>query len=160
MTIVADRGAPVALASTVNCTAPSPVPDAPAVTTIHGAELTAVQGQSGPAVTVTAPAPPAAGIGCEVGVMATVQPDSWVIVAATPPIWTAPLRAGPVLDAIARSTAPLPLPDEGGLVVIHEAFDVAVQAHPAAVVTSMRAVLAAAGAVSVAGASEYVHPLG
>jgi hypothetical protein len=159
MAMVPDRGAPVALASTVNCTAPSPVPDAPAVTTIHWTELTAVQGQPGPAVTVTVPAPPAAGIGCDVGVMATVQPDSWAIVTARPPIPTVPLRAGPVLEAIARSNVPLPLPDEADVTAIHSAAVVAVHAHPAAVVTSMRAVLAAAGAVSVAGATEYVHPL-
>lgn len=58
--IVPVRAAPVVLASTVNSTVSPPDPLAPFVTVTQGALLTAVHAHPAPAVTVTAPDPPAA----------------------------------------------------------------------------------------------------
>jgi hypothetical protein len=55
MVNVPDRAAPV-FAATLNPTEPFPVPDAPAVTVIHGAPLVAVHVHPVPAVTATVPA--------------------------------------------------------------------------------------------------------
>src|SRR5436190_1870305 len=48
----------------------------------------------------------------------------------------APVRAGPVVVATLKFTAPLPVPLAGAAIVIHESGVVAVQAQPAAVVTT------------------------
>ena len=74
--MVPDRGAPVAFGSTLNWTAPSPLPEAPPVTAIQGTWLTAVHAQPTPAATLTEPGPPAAGIGWAEALSATVQPLS------------------------------------------------------------------------------------
>jgi hypothetical protein len=48
------------LAATLKPTVPDPDPDAPPVTVIHAALLTALHAQPAPAVTVLLPVPPAA----------------------------------------------------------------------------------------------------
>jgi hypothetical protein len=46
-----------------------------------------------------------------------------------------PVRAAPVLAAAVNATVPLPLPDAPLEIVIHAAFDVAIQAQPLFAVT-------------------------
>jgi hypothetical protein len=46
-----------------------------------------------------------------------------------------PLRVAPVFAATMYATLPLPLPDAPRVIEIHEAFDVAVHAHPLSVCT-------------------------
>lgn len=70
------RGAPVAFASTVNCTVPDPAPFEPAVIVIHGTLLTAVHAHESDAVTATEPDPPPTATGCPAGAMENVQPPS------------------------------------------------------------------------------------
>jgi hypothetical protein len=53
--IVPERWAPVLFAATLKVTEPLPLPDAPPVTAIHEATLSAVQAQPLPAVTFTEP---------------------------------------------------------------------------------------------------------
>ncbi len=48
-----------------------------------------------------------------------------------------PVRAPSVFEAMLNETDPLPLPDAPLEIVIHGAFDVAVQAHPVVVVTAV-----------------------
>lgn len=57
------------LAATVKVAAPGPVPEAPVLTVIHGALLTAVHRQPVPTVTVLLPGPPPPAIASEVGEM-------------------------------------------------------------------------------------------
>jgi hypothetical protein len=59
-TMEPDRLAPE-FAATVNATVPLPLPAAPEVTVIHGADATAVHAHPLDAVTVKLPVPPAAG---------------------------------------------------------------------------------------------------
>lgn len=73
--IVLERGPPPILAWTVNRTVPFPLPDAPEVTTIHGAWLTAVHVQPAPAMTFTEPEPPFCGIDTDGALNANVHPD-------------------------------------------------------------------------------------
>ena len=60
---------------------------------------------------------------------------SCVTVNVCPAIVNVPLRAAPVLAAIANATEPGPAPLAPDVTVIHEAFDAAVHAHVLAVVT-------------------------
>ena len=52
-----------------------------------------------------------------------------------PAIAMVPLRAGPVLAATENATVPLPVPLAPLVIEIHDVVDVAVHAHPAALVT-------------------------
>src|SRR5688500_1443 len=148
---VPDRGAPVAFASTVNCTAPGPDPDAPSVITSHGAALTAVQAQPGPAVTDTLLAPPDAPMVCDVALRPNVQPLSCVTVTVRPATAIVPLRAGPALGAIDRSTPPLPLPAAAPFTAIHPTALTADHPHDDPVEMSTRAAPPPAPAVRLSG---------
>jgi hypothetical protein len=159
MRIVPDRGPPVAFASTENCTAPSPVPDAPPVTAIHGTWLTAVHEQPAPVVTLTLPAVPEAGAGCAVELRLIVHPASWAMVTVRPPTVRLPVRAGPVLPANARFTTPLPVPEADDVTDIHVALGTAVQPQFPDVVTSTRPVVALAPIPILSGDTANVHPL-
>jgi hypothetical protein len=54
-------------AATLNETVPLPDPEAPAVSVIQSAFVTAVHAQPSPAVTATVPVPPADATGCDAG---------------------------------------------------------------------------------------------
>jgi hypothetical protein len=159
ITIVPERAAPVAFASTVYCTTPFPDPDAPEVTTIHETELTAVQLHAALVATVTDPLPTDIPIVRSRGVSTIVHPESCVTVTACPPTETVPLRAGPVFAATERSTEPLPVPLAPAVTVIHAAFDTAVHAQLADVMTSTRARAPPAGDEIVSGVTVIAHPL-
>src|SRR5213593_3462988 len=104
------RGAPVAFASTVNCTLPLPAPLVPAVIVIHGTLLTAVHTQPPPEVTVTVPGPPATGTFCADGAMVKVHPLSCATVKVWPPTVIVPDRGAPGFAATVNCTVPLPVP--------------------------------------------------
>jgi len=111
---------------------PFPVPDAPPVTTSHGAFDAAVQPHV-PADALTAIEP-------EVAVSATLCDGGESVkvhgagagaaacdtVKVCPAIVSVPERAAAVLAAIANPTAPLPVPDAPLVTVSHGAFDAAV----------------------------------
>lgn len=136
---VPDRAAPVAFGSTANWTFAPPEPEPPSVIVIHGTPLTAAHVHPADVPTETAPTPPSAGIVCEVGLSVNVQPLSCVTVTVRPATVTIPVRAGPVLAAKVRSTAPLPDPPALPAIAIHATVLAAVHAHDAAAVTSTRA---------------------
>jgi hypothetical protein len=56
-------------------------------------------------------------------------------------VWPAtvnvPVLAAPLFDAMLNATDPLPLPEAPLVIVIHDAFDVALHAQPDAVVTAV-----------------------
>ena len=89
----------VVLAAPEYATDPLLVPEAPAVTEIHDALLTAVQVQPLPALTATAPVNAAAATLADAGEIAGAQElAAWVIVKVLPPIVRVPVRAvDPVL---------------------------------------------------------------
>jgi hypothetical protein len=60
---------------------------------------------------------------------------AWLTLTLRPATTTLPLRADPVLAAMAKRTVPEPAPLATPLTVAHETFDDDVQAHPAVVVT-------------------------
>lgn len=104
--------AAAAFASTLSVTVPLPVPVDPSETAIHGALLTAFQLQKlAEAVTVTAtplaPAPTDAFVGVNVYVQGIAACDT---VTVWPPIFSEPVRAGPVFAATDTDTVPLPAP--------------------------------------------------
>jgi hypothetical protein len=68
-----------------------------------------------------------------------------------------PVRGGPVLAAIEKLTRPLPLPLAPEEIVIHGVLVVAVQAQPAAAVTSTPVAPPAAAGVSVSGLTVKVQ---
>jgi hypothetical protein len=129
-----------ALAATVKATLPLPDPLAPEVMVIQLSLLAAVQAQPVPAVTATAvPAPPLLPIDWLVGLIDAAHPPPCVTVNVCPAIVMVPVRAAPVFALAAKVTVPLPLPDAPVLTVSHGALLTAVQAQPAATVTSIEA---------------------
>jgi hypothetical protein len=156
--IVPERFAPVVFASTVNCTVPDPVPEAPLVTVIHGALLVAVQGQPPLAVTATVALPPPTTKGCVDGAIVNVHPPSWFTVTVRPPIVAVPLRTGPVFAWNSSCTVPFPVPLAPFRTPIHEALLVALHVHSAPVVTATSWVPADDGAAIVSGATPIVQP--
>ena len=67
-----------------------PLPPAPVTIVIQDALLTAVHVQPAVAVTLTVPAPPAAPMVLDVGLIANVQPVAWLIVNVWPAIVRVP----------------------------------------------------------------------
>ncbi len=101
MVSVAVRAAP-AFAATENATLPFPLPDAPLVIVIQGADEVAVQVQSAVAVTATLPVPPAGSTDCVVGEMVYEHGGGaagCVTVSVAPAIVMVPLRAAPAFAA-------------------------------------------------------------
>ena len=75
-----------------------------------------------------------------------------------PAIVAVPVRAAPVLFALALSvTPPLPIPDAGGVTVSHGEPLAAVQLQPACVNTKTVLVVAPAPAATLTGDIEYVQ---
>ena len=85
-------------------------------------------------VTVTFAVPPAAPGDALLAASAYVQPLACVTVYVLPPAVIVPVRAGPVFAAMLKFTVPVPLPLAVSP-VIQELAVVAVQAHPAVVLT-------------------------
>lgn len=136
MLIAVDRGWLDGVPSTVRVTVPGPVPLWPDVTRTHGTGAAAVvQTQPGLVLTATETGPPWLGTLVAVGLIAKVQPELWLIVNGRPAIVTMPLRAGPVVAATVNCRVPFPLRAPSAI-VIHVALLVAVQSHPATVVTA------------------------
>jgi hypothetical protein len=135
-----------------------PVPDPlpPAVIAIHASLLDADQAQPLAVVTVTFPVPPPAGTLAEVGAIANVQPEPWVIVNVTPPTVIVPERDAPPEEATVYWTVPVPLPAPD--TVIQGSGDDADQAHPLPAVTVIDPEPPAAGTVAVVGDSVRVQP--
>jgi hypothetical protein len=68
-----------------------------------------------------------------------------------------PVRAPPEFAAIWTATVPVPVPEAPAVIVIHAAFDVAVQGHEAPAVTATLVGPPAAAALNEAGAIAKVH---
>ena len=68
-----------------------------------------------------------------------------------------PVRAPPVFLATATVTVPLPTPVAPVVTIIHNALLVAVQAHPAVVVTLNVSTVASASTFRLPGDTEYEH---
>src|SRR5205814_4556552 len=106
------RDVPAVFAATLNVTLPLPEPDAPVVTVIHVALLTAVHAQPVGAVTVVLPVPPAAATDWLVGEIVSVQVmPTCVTVALLPPAVMVPVRDDvDVFAAAVTEIDPLPEP--------------------------------------------------
>ena len=156
MAIVPVRSAPVALLDAVNMTCPLPVPEDPLVIDSHSGLLeVAVHAHDAPAVTETAPVPPAAPRVWLAGAIEKVHGAACcVTISVCPPIVIDPLRAAPAFMAALKTTTPLPVPDDPDVTVIHDVFDAAVHAHPAPALTFVRLSPPAATMSIVAGDSE------
>lgn len=104
--------AAAAFASTLSVTVPLAVPVDPSVTAIHGALLTAFQLQKlALAVTVIATALALALTDALAGVRVYAQAIAACdTVTVWPPIFSEPVRAGPVFSATETDTVPLPAP--------------------------------------------------
>ena len=132
-------------APTLNDTGPLPVPDAPLVTVIHGALLTAVQAHQSAAVTVLLPLPPAGVNDWVVGEIVGAHGPPCRTLTTVPAIVSDPSRLHVVvLAATSNVTEPLPDPEAPLVSVIHTLLLTAVHGQPAAVVTVLLPVLAAA----------------
>ncbi len=106
------RGAVPALAATLSDTLPLPLPDAPAVTVIHAALLSADHPHEVPAVTPTVNVPPADPADWLAGEMLKLQPaPACVTTSACPrrPV-IFPVRVPPVFARTLYATQPLPVP--------------------------------------------------
>ena len=126
------REGPVA-AATLNVTVPEPLPPPPEVIASHGWLLVAVQPQPSPALTLTLRVPPPDSTVSESGETARLHPGDCVTVNGCPAIVAVPVRVGPLVDATATDTLPLPLPDNVLSVSQGTVLD-AVQGQPALVV--------------------------
>src|SRR5690349_8817248 len=135
MVTVPERATPV-LAEAVTPTVPFPLPLAPDAIVSHGVLLEAVHAQPAPAVTLTFDDPPAAGIVRLAGANPNEQPLPWVTVKVCPAIVSVAERDPPVVAAALYATVPLPVPLAPDVIVSHDALLVAVQAHPAALVSA------------------------
>jgi hypothetical protein len=137
-----DRLAPE-FAATVNATVPLPLPAAPEVTVIHGADATAVHAHPLDAVTVKLPVPPAAGTVAPPGFSVYVQFGSgaaWFSVKVRPATEIVLERAAPTFGSTRYPTVPFPLPLAPAGNEIHDALVEAVHEQPAAAVTPMEPV--------------------
>lgn len=122
-------------AATRTDTLPLPLPEAPAVTVIHEALLSADHVHEVLAVTPTVNVPPPEPADWLAGEMLKVQPGAaWVTVNVFPPAVILPVRVPPLFATTLYATHPLPLP-EPDRIFSHdgESLD-AVQVHPAAAV--------------------------
>jgi hypothetical protein len=135
---VADRVDVDVFAAAVKLTEPLPEPVAPAVIVTHPALLAAVHEQPAVVVTATLPDPPAATKFWDAGERLNAQlAAACVTVKVCPATVNVAERAAVVVFAAAANvTVPLPLPVAPAEMVTHPALLVAVQAHPALVVTS------------------------
>jgi hypothetical protein len=135
MVSVPVRAGPV-VGATANWTVPFPRLLLLLVIVIHDAPLAAVQSHSATVVTPTVPEPPVCATENDSGLMLKLQPELWRTTNVRPPTVSVPLRAGPVFAATANWIVPFPFRLPWLVIVIHGALLVAVQSHPAAVVTA------------------------
>jgi hypothetical protein len=142
--IVPVRAAPV-FATTLNDTDPLPAPDAPLVTVIQLLLLTAVQLHQSAAVTVVVPGPPAAVKVWLADEIVGAHGPPCRTLTIVPPMVSDPSRLQVVvLAATSKVTEPLPDPRAPLVTVIHALLLTAVHGHPAAEVTALLTVVAAA----------------
>jgi hypothetical protein len=160
------RPAGAAFGVTENETLPVPTPELPDVTVIHDAFASAVHEQPAGAVTVVPLVPPAAASEALVAERANVHAGGGGGAVApasetekvSPAIVIVPLREEvPGFACTVKPTAPLPLPAPPDVTVIHEAFDCALQAHPAGATTPVLVDPPAAGNDVLELESAYVH---
>ena len=125
------RAAP-ALAPTVNCVWPGPLPLVPDVIEIHGAWLLALHAQPAPVVTATGfPAPPPAPIDWFVGAIENAQvPPSWETVKVWLEILNVPVRAAPALALTTKLTTPSAVPAPPAVIPTHGTVLVADHGQP------------------------------
>jgi hypothetical protein len=123
----------------LNLTAPLPLPLAPDVIAIQGTLLAAVQEHPVNVVTFTVPGPPVANTVRSVGVTLKRQGAascktgivcSLILIS----LWR---TEGAGFAAATNSTVPLPCPDAGARLEIHDAFVETSQPHSGAAVTSI-----------------------
>ena len=106
------------------------MPVAPAVTVNQLALLAADHPQPSAVRTSKLPVPPAAGEVEEVVDSENAHPWPWFTVNVRPAIVSVPDRPGPLVDATAILTVPLPFPLPPDVIEIHGALLVALQAQP------------------------------
>jgi len=149
----------VLLAAVAKVTAPLPTPDAPFVMVIQGIWLTAVHGAVGelavrPTVPVTTVAGTLAVLALKEKTEVPGAVPAWLTGKLIPAMVSEPVRVAPVFGLGPKTTKPVPLPDEPAVTYRKELLLVAVQAHPALVVTSTLYVSAAATMLALPGLSE------
>jgi hypothetical protein len=133
--IVPVRAAPV-FVETVNATVPLPVPDTPLEIEIHPAFDAAVHEQvAADALIANDPDPPDSDRLTSVGEIENVHGGGAAAcetVNVLPAAVMVPVRAPSGFAVTLKETVPFPAPDPPPVIVIHDAFDAAVQAHVAA----------------------------
>jgi hypothetical protein len=149
----------VLFAAVVYVTVPLPTPDAPFVMVSQGAWLTAVHEAVGElAVRPTAPVTAVAGTLAVLALKEKTElpagAPAWLTGKLIPAMVSDPVRAAPVFGLGPKTTTPVPLPDAPATTYRKELLLVAVQAHPALVVTSTLYVSAAAIMLALPGLSE------
>jgi hypothetical protein len=136
----------VLFAATLNDTGPLPSPDAPLVTVIQLSLLTAVQVHQSAAVTVALPAPPGEVNDPLAGEIVGAHGPPCRTLTTVPAIVSEPRRLHVVvLAATSNVTEALPDPDAPLVSVIQALLLTAVHGQPAATVTVLLPLLAAAG---------------
>ena len=141
----------------MNVACPGPLPDVVPIV-IHVAPFDAVHVHPCAVETDAAPCPPLPEIWCADGDTEYEQPFACATATLWPDTTTPPFRAGPTLAAIASGTCARPLPLVGPDTVIHGTSDAIDQRHPAPVSTWIGDVAPAAGAFTLSGFTETLHP--
>ena len=129
--------APSGFGWTLSSTAPDPLPLAPAVMAIHGADVVAVHWQSLGLVTITRTVSPEAGTSCSDDERLTWQGAACCAMRTLTPLMTSWVCRAALdgLAATSKRTLPPPCPDAGSTRATHAASAAAVHAH-SGVVTS------------------------
>ncbi len=100
------RPAVLLFAATLKVAVPGPEPDAPPVTVIHSALLTAVQAHPTATVTVVLPLPPAAAMDCDAGAIVGAHNGLDGLTEKVLDRGPAPVPPGPTADTTASYTTP------------------------------------------------------
>ena len=149
----------VPLAAIAKVTVLLPAPDAALIMVIQGISLTAVQAAAADgAVSPTLPVAAVAGkvpeLELSVKIGLDVPGPFWLTGKLIPAMVSDPVRGAPVFGLGPKTTTPVPLPDAPSTTYRNELLLVAVQAHPALVVTNTLYVSAAATMLALPGLSE------
>jgi hypothetical protein len=152
-----DREGPV-FAATLNCTVPSPLPVAPAVTVIHAALLDAVHAHPAAVRTVTVPVLVPLPTDCEERSIVKLHPAVWVTVNRCPSTRSVPVRDGPSHALTLKATVPGPVPDCPEISAIHGTSLCADHVQPSAVLTAIVPEPPLAPTDCAVGRIEVLHP--
>jgi hypothetical protein len=125
-TVIVPARAGPDVASTANRMTAGPAPVAPSVMRTHGTFTPVTHGQPPSVARLIEPLPPDAPKIWDTGLMTYEQPWPCVTLCCCPATVTDPARGGPVVAATENDTAAEPFPG-ADVIVIHGAFDVAVQ---------------------------------